>query len=191
MTNAARDKTHVNVIKMNKSKTLREYLDIRHPKIWEKLDDNTQEFLEKGGLADISDESCEYAGSHRAAMMTPEGSRFYAAASNDEIQAARENLYQDRQEMNPYQLMCDHNFHILKERYVKAVRMDVETLQEVLDEDTWHEDTDLQKEIRELKNSAHPKNGLDTIVADQLEKRAEFLEEEACHWLEYVEALQK
>ena len=172
-----------------KHKTLREWLDYRHPEQWEKLDDKTQEYLDKGERASINDESYEYANSHRASFMISDGHAFYQEATNDEIQNAREQLAYGQQELNPYQLMCNHNYHILKERYVKAVRLDLEALRELLDLDTWDKNTDLQKEIAELRIALRKMHEDHPVVTDQLERRTEFLEKEACHWLEYVEAL--
>ena len=173
-----------------KHKTLREWLDYRHPEQWEKLDDETQEYLDKGERASINDESYEYANSHRASFMISDGHAFYQEATNDEIQNAREQLAYGQQELNPYQLMCNHNYHILKERYVKDVTRDLETLWEILDLDTWDKDSDLQKEVTELQDSAKSFTE-DHDVAEQLIAQSDYLNGQASEWLEYVTTLLK
>ena len=175
-----------------KHKTLREWLDYRHPEQWEKLDDETQEYLDKGERASINDESYEYANSHRASFMISDGHAFYQEATNDEIQNAREQLAYGQQELNPYQLMCNHNYHILKERYVKDVTSDLETLQELLGGDTWESGNDLPIEVFSLRQAAadlEPED--DSQVIQQLDDQADYLDDSASEWLEYVTTLLK
>jgi hypothetical protein len=170
-------------------KTIREYLDNRHPDIFSSLQDTTQEFLEKGEDANLDQESFEYAKFHRAHMMTPEALAFYNHTSQDEKNLARDKATSEDLDYNPYQLMCHLNFYILVERYQNALRNNLETLRVLLDLDTYDDDTELQKEIEQLKKSAGEIKG--PSISQQLEDRADELQEEAEKWLEYIEYLQK
>jgi hypothetical protein len=172
-------------------KTIREYLDNRHPDIFSSLEDSTQEFLEMGEDADINIQAHEYANWHRAHMMTPEALAFYNHTSQDEKNLARDKATSEDLDYNPYQLMCHLNFYILVERYQNALRNNLETLQEILDLDTYDEDTELQQEIMELSNSASKFKDDEHNVAKQLLERADELQEEAEKWLKYIENIQK
>tara|TARA_R110002153_G_scaffold246265_1_gene401930 strand:- start:49 stop:660 length:612 start_codon:yes stop_codon:yes gene_type:complete len=172
-----------------KHKTLREWLDYRHPEQWEKLDDNTQEFLNNDGLY-VNEHANQYATWHRAYTHSSDGFEFYQEASNDEIQAARNLLSEEDADLNPYTVMNAHNLHILRERCEKAIRGNLETLWEILDLDTWDRDSDLQKEVTELQDSAESFKE-DHDVAEQLIAQSDYLNGQASEWLEYVTTLLK
>jgi len=172
--------------KMNEHKTIQEWLDYRHPDIWKTLSPKTKELLEKDHPVDVFDEAVDYADSHNASNQHKAGLAFYLEASESERKAARTCLKDEYkfQELNPLNLMCNHNFHIIMNRYNKTVKQDLKNLYSTLKEDTQSEKSDLKKEVDLIRKAANETE--DQNIKKILEDSASNLEKKAQKWLKHI-----
>jgi len=178
---------------MNEHKTIREWLDYRHPDIWKTLSPETKELLEKDHPVDVFDKAVEYADSHNASNQHKAGLAFYLEASKSERKAAQNYLkdeykYQEdgykSQELNPLNLMCSHNFYIIMTRYEKTVKQDLKNLYSTLKKDTQSEKSDLKKEVDLIRKAANETE--DQNMKKILEDSASNLEKKAQRWLKHI-----
>lgn len=169
---------------MNEHKTIQEWLEYRHPDIWETISPETKELLKKDHPESLFDEAVDYADIHKASHCYEQGLAFYLEASKVEILTARTYLEDEDRELDPIVLMCNHNYHIIMNKYKKTVEKDLKNICSTLKKDTQSEQSDLKKEVDLIRKAADETENQN--IKKILEDSASNLEKKAQKWLEHI-----